>query len=220
MIDEPSSIDTQTKNTRIMRRLVFLVLTMIGLSFASVPLYSLFCQVTGFGGTTQEAETLPSAQLDRTVRVLFNAGVDGALPWEFRPEIRSTQVHLGEGRLMAYSAKNRSDMAVAGTALYNVTPEKAGKYFTKVQCFCFNEQWLEAGQQVDMPVYFFVDPAMSEDPNMDDVKTITLSYTFYPAESDALAGAMERYVDGKGTVTDDELPEGWKTKFKAEQSAL
>ncbi|UEM21583.1 cytochrome c oxidase assembly protein [Skermanella mucosa] len=182
--------DTRRKNLILMGSLFGLVFGMIGLSFAAVPLYSLFCQVTGFGGTTQRAEGPAGEILDRTVKVRFNADVNGALPWGFQPEIHQMEVRIGESAMTSYRAVNHSDEPIVGTATYNVTPDKAGIYFNKIQCFCFTEQRLEPGQSVDMPVYFFVDPAMADDPKLDDVKTITLSYTFFRAHDGGAAGQV------------------------------
>ncbi|NYZ13387.1 cytochrome c oxidase assembly protein [Azospirillum sp. RWY-5-1] len=169
------------RNLRLMGACFVLVAGMTGLAFASVPLYDLFCKVTGFGGTTQRADAAPAQAIGRTVAVRFNADVNGQLPWSFRPVDREITVALGEQQLTSYRAANRAGQAMVGTATFNVTPDKAGKYFNKIQCFCFNEQILEPGREVDMPVLFFVDPAMAKDPDMDDVTTITLSYTFFRA---------------------------------------
>jgi cytochrome c oxidase assembly protein subunit 11 len=157
---------------------------MLGLTAASVPLYRLFCQVTGYGGTTQVAEALPEAPLARTIKVRFNADVDPALPWSFRPLQREVEVRIGEQNLAFFQARNQSDRPVVGQAVYNVTPFKAGPYFDKIACFCFDEQRLEPGQEVDMPVSFFVDPAILDDPNTRDLTTITLSYTFFRQDED------------------------------------
>lgn len=181
------------KNARTGLTVLAVVIGMVGVSFAAVPLYDLFCRVTGFGGTTQTAEALPGVVLDRKVTINFNADTDRAMPWDFKPEQRSIEVKLGQKGLTAYHAKNTSSAPVTGTAVYNVTPLKAGKYFHKIQCFCFGEQTLKPGEDVDMPVMFFVDPKMNEDPAMEDVKTITLSYTFYKAETQALDKALEVY---------------------------
>jgi cytochrome c oxidase assembly protein subunit 11 len=188
--------DINKKNKRILIAVLAVVVIMIGVSFAAVPLYRLFCQVTGFGGTTQVAAILPENVIDRSVTIRFNAVTSPHLPWVFKPAERKIEIKLGQRGLTAYYAKNRSDKAVTGMAIYNVTPLKAGKYFHKMQCFCFDEQTLQAGEEVNMPVLFFVDPAMHDDPNMDDVQSITLSYTFYPAESRALEKGLETFYSG------------------------
>ncbi len=173
------------RNARTAVVLSAVVAGMIGLSFASVPLYRLFCQVTGFGGTTQVAESAPGAgAVERIIQVQFNADVDPALPWSFQPAQRSVSLKVGEPGLAYYRARNLSKRAVVGAATYNVTPLKAGYYFTKVHCFCFDEQRLEPGQEVDMAVSFFIDPSIAKDRNLDEVRTITLSYTFF-RQSDA-----------------------------------
>ncbi|HBN48194.1 MAG TPA: cytochrome c oxidase assembly protein, partial [Thalassospira sp.] len=150
---------------------------------ASVPLYALFCQVTGYGGTTQVGTDAPRDVSEQTIKIRFNADVNSRLPWQFKPEQREMTVKLGEDNLAHYMAENMSVKPITGQAVYNVTPLKAGQYFSKIACFCFDEQTLEPGQRVDMPVSFYVDPAIAEDPNTRDVKTITLSYTFYKAEA-------------------------------------
>ncbi|SMH58845.1 cytochrome c oxidase assembly protein [Azospirillum agricola] len=175
------------RNLVILSSLFGLVFGMVGLAYASVPLYSLFCAVTGFGGTTMRADAAAATTLDRKITVRFNADTNTALPWSFRPEQKDMVLKLGETGLAAYRAENRADKPTVGTAVYNVTPDKAGRYFNKLECFCFTEQVLQPGQAVDMPVAFFVDPAMNDDPNMADVTTITLSYTFFRAkDSDAV----------------------------------
>ncbi len=158
-----------------------IVVVMGGLAYASVPLYRWFCQVTGYGGTTQVAVAAPEELHERSVTVRFNADVNSALPWRFQPVERRVKVRLGEERLAFYRAKNLADRPVTGTATFNVTPAKAGPYFAKLDCFCFTEQTLEAGRSVDMPVSFYVDPELALDRNLDDVTTITLSYTFFAA---------------------------------------
>ena len=166
-------------NGRLALLLTGVVAGMIGLSFASVPLYRLFCQVTGFGGTPQVAERAPEAIAERVITVRFNADTDPALPWAFQPVQREVEVRVGEPALTFYRARNAGSGPVTGTATFNVTPLKAGAYFSKVECFCFTEQRLAAGEQVDMGVSFFVDPAILEDRNLDEVEAITLSYTFF-----------------------------------------
>lgn len=157
---------------------------MVVAAFAAVPLYRLFCQVTGYGGTTQVAEQAPAEIGERSFVVRFDANVNLQLPWMFRPEQQAVKVRVGEPALIYYFAKNRANYVTTGQATFNVTPAKAGLYFNKVACFCFNSQTLQPGQQVDMGVSFFIDPAIVDDPNLDDVHTITLSYTFF-ADPDA-----------------------------------
>jgi cytochrome c oxidase assembly protein subunit 11 len=169
-------------NRRVAVALAGVVVAMVGAAYAAVPLYDLFCRVTGFGGTTQVAAAAPETVGERVFTIRFNADVDPALPWAFQPVERSMTVKVGESGLAFFRAENRSTHATAGTATFNVTPLKAGQYFNKVQCFCFTEQRLAAGAGMDMPVSFFVDPAIVDDPNLDEVKTITLSYTFFPDE--------------------------------------
>jgi cytochrome c oxidase assembly protein subunit 11 len=155
------------------------VVGMGGAAYAAVPAYRLFCQVTGFGGTTRRAHTVPTTISDRVIKVQFDANTDPALPWRFRPKQREIALKIGEEGLAFYEAENLGNTPVMGQAGFNVSPAKAGRYFNKIQCFCFNEQVLAAGQRANMPVTFFVDPEMLDDPNMDDVVTITLSYTFF-----------------------------------------
>lgn len=161
--------------------LAAVVVGMVGLSFASVPLYRLFCQATGFGGTTQRAAAAPGAISDAVVTVRFDAATAPELGWEFRPLEQAVQVHPGEQREVFFRATNRAAETVTGTATYNVTPTKTGIYFDKLQCFCFNAQQLEPGESRDMGVVFFVDPDLLTDPSTSDVRTITLSYTMFRA---------------------------------------
>ncbi|MBR0673171.1 cytochrome c oxidase assembly protein [Neoroseomonas soli] len=157
---------------------------MVGVSFAAVPLYDLFCRVTGYNGTVQRGLAAPGAT-DGTITVRFAAQTDRGLPWRFQPDQAAMNVRLGEEGLAFYSAANQAETPVTGISVYNVTPEKVGRYFHKVACFCFDEQTLAAGQRVDMPVSFWVDPRIAEDPNTRDVTTITLSYTFFRTIEDA-----------------------------------
>jgi cytochrome c oxidase assembly protein subunit 11 len=158
---------------------------MFGLVAASVPLYRLFCQVTGYGGTTQRASVAPAREVaDRLITVRFDAETAPDLPWEFRPLQASVQVHPGEEKVVAYRAVNRGSRPVTGTATFNVTPLKAGIYFDKLQCFCFTKQHLDAGQSADLSVSFFVDPDIVDDANTRDIDTITLSYTMFRAKTD------------------------------------
>jgi len=162
---------------------VLLAAAMVGLAFASVPLYRLFCQVTGFGGTTQVAADgrVPGA-VGRTISVRFDANTAPALPWRFEPVDIQRDVAIGARNIALYTARNLSARPVTGTATFNVTPSQAGQYFTKIQCFCFTEQTLAPGEEVRMPVIFYVDPAILDDPNARRISEITLSYTFYPVD--------------------------------------
>ena len=168
----------EARNGRTALVLAGLVAGMVGLSFASVPLYRLFCQVTGFGGTTRVAESLPKQQGERIVTIRFNSDVHPDLPWAFQPAQRAVELRVGESGLAFYKARNLAERPTTGVSTFNVTPQKAGPYFNKVQCFCFEEQTLQPGEEMEMGVSFFVDPGIEEDPNLADVTTITLSYTF------------------------------------------
>ena len=169
--------------------LASVVLGMAGLSLASVPLYRLFCQATGFGGTTQRADRAPAGAAQAVVTVRFDAETAPDLGWEFHPLQDAVTVHPGEQRQIFYRAVNRTNEPVTGSATFNVTPAKAGIYFDKLQCFCFNEQHLKAGESADMGVVFFVDPDILTDPGTRDVHTITLSYTMFRAHSGARPSA-------------------------------
>ena len=160
------------------------VVFMVGLAFASVPLYRLFCQVTGFGGTTQMAiGSQAPGPVGRLISVRFDANVSPALGWEFRPVDTTRRVAIGARNIALYRARNTGSTPITGTATFNVSPSQAGAYFVKIQCFCFTEQTLQPGQEVSMPVIFYVDPAILENPDTRDISEITLSYTFYPVES-------------------------------------
>jgi cytochrome c oxidase assembly protein subunit 11 len=173
-------------NARVAFTAVGVVVGMVGLSFASVPLYRMFCQVTGYGGTTQRAEHAPAEAGERIITVHFNADIAGTnLPWTFTPVQNEVKVRVGEEQLIHYRAVNKGSTPVTGTATFNVTPAKAGIYFQKIACFCFAEQTLQPGESVEMPVSFFVDPDIAKDPNTRDLETITLSYTFFRAKHDA-----------------------------------
>lgn len=174
------------KNGRTAAFAFLLVLGMVGLAFASVPLYRLFCQVTGFGGTPMRAEEVAGSlkTTGKLIRVRFDANTNSALPWRFQPERRVEQVAVGAREMAFYTAKNLGDRPVTGTATFNVTPAQAGQYFTKIQCFCFNEQTLKPGEEVRMPVIYFVDPAILKDKDASRIEEITLSYTFFPVDSE------------------------------------
>ncbi len=182
---------TLDRNGRIVVYCVSFVAFMVAMAYAAVPLYEVFCRVTGFGGTTQVASAPPAASevRERTIEIRFDGTVAPGLTWSFQPrEIRQT-IKVGETGLALYDAKNTGDQPTRGMATYNVVPEEAGKYFTKVACFCFTDQPLAPGQTAEMPVNYFVDPAIMDDPNLDDVVTITLSYTFFPQKVTAAAPA-------------------------------
>ncbi|MFA6218528.1 MAG: cytochrome c oxidase assembly protein [Erythrobacter sp.] len=165
-------------------------LAMLGLGFAAVPLYRLFCQVTGFGGTTQRAGAADVARAERaatgkTISIRFDGNTASDVPWNFRPEQPTDMAVIGQRDMAIYIARNTSGGRVTGTATFNVEPEQAGRYFNKIQCFCFTEQTLEPGQEVRMPVLYYVDPAALDDPNMKGVEQITLSYTFHRSRESA-----------------------------------
>jgi cytochrome c oxidase assembly protein subunit 11 len=176
--------DRRRRNRITVAALLGIVGAMVGLDIAAVPLYRLFCQVTGYGGTTQRAERAPANEVaDRIVTVRFNAETAPDLGWEFRPLLPSVQVHPGEERTVAYRAVNRTSEPLTGTATYNVTPEKVGAYFDKIQCFCFTKQHLDPGESADLTVTFFVDPDIATDPETHDIDTLTLSYTMFRAKN-------------------------------------
>lgn len=166
-------------NLKLALSLIALVLSMVFLSFASAPIYALFCKVTGFGGTTQQNILYKVDKGARRLQVEFDSNVDINLPWKFFPKQRTTNILTGENNIIFYEAENFSNKDIIGTSIYNVTPDKAGKYFVKIHCFCFEEQLLKAGQKVLMPVSFYIDPAFDNDKDMDDVDRITLSYSFF-----------------------------------------
>lgn len=168
----------RNKNSALAVRLLVLVVFMVGLSFAAVPLYNLFCKVTGFGGTTSTADAGSDVILNETISIRFDASVDPSMGWEFRPAQGAMDLRIGETGLAFYEAYNPTDRPIAGQAVYNVTPFSAGGYFTKIDCFCFTEQLLMPGERVMMPVTFFVDPEIVTDAEGKFVREITLSYAF------------------------------------------
>jgi cytochrome c oxidase assembly protein subunit 11 len=182
--DRPS----RSSDTKVALLCVAGVVTMAGMSYAAVPLYQMFCQVTGLGGTTQRAEKPSEIVLDRKITVRFDANVSPKLGWSFEPVQRTVEANIGENLLVFYRATNNTDRVIKGTASFNVAPDAAGLYFSKIECFCFKEQTLNPGQSVEMPVSFFVDPALVSDPESARLKEITLSYTFYPVDDVKAAG--------------------------------
>ena len=190
--DMPADDGKQRRaNVRVAAACLAFFAGMIGLAYASVPLYELFCRVTGFGGTTQVADTAPVQVLDRTINVRFDANTGPGLGWEFGPVERQVTLNIGELKQVAYTAHNWRRVASTGSATFNVTPQAAGIYFNKMECFCFTETTLEPGEHMDMPVVFFIDPAIVDSRELQDISTITLSYTFFnvdvPAETAAIA---------------------------------
>ena len=178
-----------SRNTRVVVLCSSIVAAMLGLSYAAVPLYEIFCRVTGYGGTTQRADAAPDRVVDRTIQIRFDANRSRELGWRFAPVDRVMTVRIGEHALGFYEAENTGDRPSTGTATFNVTPEIAGSYFAKIDCFCFEEQTLAPGQKVDMPVSFFVDPAILDDPDARDLTHINLSYTFFPVDTEATGEA-------------------------------
>jgi len=186
----------RVSNSAIFAGCAVFVAGMVGAAYASVPLYRLFCQVTGYNGTTQRVEQYSDTILDKTIQVTFDANISPGLNWEFKPAT-AVNPKIGETMQVEYTATNRSPEPTTGTAVFNVTPMEAGAYFNKVECFCFTEQTLQPGQSVTMPVVFFVDPEIAKAAETRNIKTITLSYTFYPSEPSKPVAA---------------LPEGDKTR--------
>lgn len=176
---------------------------MVGVSFAAVPLYDAFCRVTGYGGTTQRKDVAGVDVLDRVIEIRFDANVSRDLPWRFKPQQASMRLKIGESGLAFYSAENLSGKDITGTASFNVTPQKVGAYFNKIECFCFTEQTLKAGETVHMPVTFFVDPEIENATNLADVKTITLSYTFFETGDDQPDQIAARAVSSETLINED-----------------
>lgn len=182
---EPVRIDP-AKNRRVAFLAAGVVAGMVGLSYASVPLYALFCQVTGFGGTTQRADAAPQSATTTEITIRFDANVSDELGWRFHPVQNTVKIKVGEQALAFYEAVNLSQKTVTGSAVFNVSPPEAGVFFNKIECFCFTEQTLKPGETAQFPVTYFVDPAMLEDPDTKSLREITLSYTFYPVEKPAV----------------------------------
>jgi cytochrome c oxidase assembly protein subunit 11 len=182
------------RNRRVALMAAGMALTMLALGFAAVPLYRIFCQVTGFGGTTMRVSEAKAAGVQVAaghISVRFDANVERGLDWRFSPQQVTQEMRIGQRKMAYYKAENRSGEPITGVASFNVEPELAGKYFNKIQCFCFNQQTLQAGQVVDMPVIYYVDPAILQDPETKDIRQITLSYTFHRA-ADGTAKTLDR----------------------------
>ncbi len=192
---------SEKNNLRVVGMCVGMVLAMGGLAYASVPLYQLFCQVTGYGGTTQVAETVDGIPvIDRDISVRFDANTEASLNWRFKPETRKVTLKMGEKMVINYTAENLSNEPISGMATFNVTPQAAGAYFNKIECFCFTDTYIDPGETLEMPVVFFVDPEMDKEEAFKAIKTITLSYTFYESDQqpEAVSSAQGR-KDAGGT---------------------
>lgn len=189
--------ETVKKQSRTARALVGVAFAMLALGFASKPLYDTFCKITGYAGTTQRAEVNDSDVLERLVTVSFDTNVSKDLPWTFVPDVPNVTINVGQSTLTYYKVTNTSSRPVTGVATFNVAPIKAAPYFVKTECFCFTEQTIQPGQTVDFPVIFFVDSLIDEDTRNDDIKDITLSYTFFETkDKDAIARASEAASSG------------------------
>ena len=208
MAEDKSETDRQNqrRNRKVAIACTVFFSTMIGVSFAAVPLYDLFCRVTGYGGTTQRVEQYSQTVLDRDVTIRFDANVSGGLPWQFKAHQPSTTIKIGETTQVGYQATNVANSPASGRATFNVTPQIAGAYFMKVECFCFTDTELQPGESMDMPVVFYVDPEIVNVPELKDVKTITLSYTFFPlAASTSPVAANKAEGDDKNAAAATEL---------------
>ena len=195
-------MDTRRGNLIIAGIFTAVAVGMVGLSFAAIPLYRMFCAATGYGGTPKIGVAPAPGGNGKTIRVRFNADTNPGLPWNFAPDQLEVTVPLGEDHLASYTARNKARSAITGVALYNVTPEKAAKYFHKTACFCFNQQTLQGGQTMDFPLSFWVDPAIETDPGARDVKVVTLSYTFFRSLDDAeKTGALAKAGPHVGPAT-------------------
>ena len=183
-INNENALKAQNKKSVII--ISFIVLFMLSLSFAAVPLYDIFCRVTGFGGTTQIASTAPGSSGHPSINVRFESSTSSSLNWNFFAKSKVVNIPIGEEKTIFYFAKNLSNKPIVGTATFNVTPAKVGQYFMKIDCFCFVEQLLEPGQSLNMPVTFFIDPDIYKDENVKEVNEITLSYTFMKSMDQSL----------------------------------
>jgi len=196
---------TRTSNKLVAAICVAFFGGMIGMAYAAVPLYAMFCRITGYGGTTQRVEQYSDRVLDREVTVRFDANVAG-VPWDFKPVERQMTMKIGETALAHYTATNIFPTPTAGRATFNVTPQMAGAYFNKVECFCFTDTTLKPGETLDMPVVFYVDPDIADVPELKNITTITLSYTFFPIEVEKpVATAPQAGGDAIQTNTDENL---------------
>ncbi|MEQ1769652.1 MAG: cytochrome c oxidase assembly protein [Devosia sp.] len=178
MTDTTLPVAPTSRNLRVAGILALIVAGMVGLSYAAIPLYQLFCQATGYGGTTRVASDNPKGVIAREMTIRFDSNIDGSIPWTVTPS-RPVTGQIGKVETVVFTAHNLTNKTVTGTAIFNVTPELAGSYFNKIECFCFTEQTLKPGETVQMPVTFFVDPDIDKNADLDTIHDITLSYTFY-----------------------------------------
>lgn len=184
-------MSAESKNKKVALMAGGVVVAMLGMAYAAVPLYDLFCKVTGYGGTTQKSDELASVNtIDRDMRVRFIANTHRDMPWDFAPMQISQTLKVGEQGLAYYEAYNPTNKTLVGRATYNVAPHKAGSYFAKVDCFCFTEQILKPGERVEMPVVYYIDPSIDEDLNLDEVTEVTLSYTFFVLDDEEMAEVL------------------------------
>ncbi len=190
--------DQQVRHRRVALWAGGLAVVMLGMAYAAVPLYQMFCQVTGFAGTTQRVDSKSDTVLDRTITIRFDSNVAGGLGWTFKPVVATMDVKIGENKLAFYMAANPSSEPLVGSATFNVAPEAAGRYFSKIECFCFTEQTLKPGEKVEMPVSFFIDPEIVNDSDARHLTQITLSYTFYPVRREQ-TGAGGKETGKKGS---------------------
>ncbi|RIK87593.1 MAG: cytochrome c oxidase assembly protein [Hyphomicrobiales bacterium] len=202
--DTPAPDRTRRSNRVVAAVCLSFFAAMLGMAYAAVPLYDLFCRVTGYGGTTQRVTQYSQTVLDRPITVRFDANVAGGLPWDFRPVARDVTMRIGETTQVSYEARNVFSRPTSGRASFNVTPQLAGAYFMKVECFCFTDTELAPGEAMDMPVVFYVDPAIVDVPELKNINTITLSYTFFPTDK---AKSQDSAAAGKAAApnTDSEL---------------
>jgi len=179
-----------SKNARLGLICLLVAFGMVGAAYAAVPLYRMFCEVTGFDGTVRRAKAPPAQALDRTITIRFDTNVRG-VPFDFEPQVRTQDIRIGRTALAFFKVTNRSDRPVVAQASYNVVPESAGPYFQKLECFCFSEQTLQPGQTIEFPMTYFIDPELARDPETKGMREVTLSYTFFPVEKPKAPAAKE-----------------------------
>lgn len=199
------SASARQANRKVAVVCLFFFVGMLGMAYAAVPLYDMFCRVTGYGGTTQRVTQYSQTVLDRDITVRFDANTSSGLAWDFKPVQRDVVVRIGETTQVAYEATNRASRPSAGRATFNVTPPMAGAYFMKVECFCFTDTELAPGETLDMPVVFYVDPAIVDVPELKNVDAITLSYTFFPLEKDRPQKSAGAGAGGNQSKADTEF---------------